>query len=144
MSFEGNKALFVRLLDELNRGNLGIVDQVIAPDAVMISPHLSEPIRGRQSFKDVFGGVGIEALELQYTPEEIIAEGDNVAVRFTARGTHRGEFAGAAPTGKPVTVEHVVIYRVANGQIVNYRLYWDTLGFMQQLGAIPAAAVRPG
>jgi ketosteroid isomerase-like protein len=141
MSTEQNKALFSRLLDELNRGNLGVVDQVIAPDAVLISPHLPEPVRGRQAFKDAFGGIGIEALGVQYPPpEEMIAEGDSVAVRFIARGTHRGEFAGAAPTGKPFTLNSVVFYRVANGQIVEYRLSWDALGFLQQVGALPAAA----
>jgi ketosteroid isomerase-like protein len=138
MSTEENKALFSRLLDELNRGNLEIVDQVVAPDALMIAPHLPEPVRGRQAFKDVFGGAGIEALAMQYTLEQSIAEDDSVAARFTARGTHQGEFQGAAPTGKPVTLDSVVIYRVANGQIVEYRLSWDTLGFLQQVGAIPA------
>ena len=128
------------LLDELNRGNVAIVDQVVDPDALLISPHLSEPVRGRQAFKDVFSGAGIEALALQYTLEQILAEGDSVVARFIGRGTHRGEFAGAAATGKPVTMDIVVIYRVANAQIIEYRLNCDTLGFMQQVGAIPAAA----
>ena len=96
MSAEENKALFVRLQDELNRGNVDIVDEVVDPNAVLISPHLPEPVRGRQAFKDAFGGVGIEALALQYTLEQIIAEGDSVAARFVGRGTHRGEFEGAA------------------------------------------------
>jgi hypothetical protein len=92
----------------LNRGNLEIVDQVVDPAAVVISPHLPEPARGRQGFKDVVGGAGIEALAMQYPlPEEMIAEGDSVAVRFIGHGTHRGEFAGAAPTGKPVTFDGV-------------------------------------
>jgi predicted ester cyclase len=138
MSTEENKALFVRLLDELNRGNLEIVDQVVAPDALMIAPHLPEPVRGSQAFKDVFRGAGMEALGLQYTLEQSIAEGDSVAARFTGRGTHQGEFQGAAPTGKPIAIDTVAIYRVANGKIAEYRLYWDTLGFMQQVGAIPA------
>jgi predicted ester cyclase len=145
MSALANKALFVRLLDELNLGNVATVDQVVDPDALLISPHLSERVlsgrvRGRQAFKDVFSGAGIEALALQCTLEQILAEGDSVAARFLRRGTHRGEFAGAAATGKPVTMDIVVIYRVANAQIIEYRLNCDTLGFMQQVGAIPAAA----
>jgi ketosteroid isomerase-like protein len=138
MSADENKALFVRLQDELNRGNVDIVDELVDPNAVLISPHLPEPVRGRQAFKDAFGGAGIEALALQYTQEQMIAEGDSVAARFSARGTHRGEFEGAPGTGKPVTMDVVAIYRVANGQIVEYRLFWDTLGFLQQVGAIPA------
>jgi predicted ester cyclase len=67
--------------------------------------------------------------------------GDKVAARFTRRGTHGGEFAGIAATGKPVTIVTVAIYRVANGEIVEYRLTWDTPGFMQQVGVIPAAGL---
>jgi predicted ester cyclase len=101
-------------------------------------------LRGRQAFKDAFGGAGIEALELQYAAEEIIAEGDKVAARFIGRSTHRGEFAGAAPTGKSVTFDVVVMYRVAYGQMVDYRLNWETLGFMQRVGAIPTATTGAG
>ncbi|MBV9359096.1 MAG: hypothetical protein JO023_26610 [Chloroflexi bacterium] len=54
---------------------------------------------GRQAFTDAFAGAGIDALELQYTAEELIAEGDEVAARFIGRRTHRGAFAGAAPRG---------------------------------------------
>jgi predicted ester cyclase len=144
MSAEENKALFRRLLDELNRGNLQIVDQVVDRDAILISPHLREPVRGRQAFKDAFGGAGIEALGLQYTLEQIFAEGDSVAARFVGRGTHRGEFEGVPGTGKPITMDVVAIYRVADSQIVEYRLSWDTLGFLQQVGAIPTAAGDAG
>src|SRR5690242_7118853 len=125
MSAEENKALFVRLQDELNRGNVDIVDDVVDPNAVLWRPDLPEPVRGRQAFKDAFGGAGIAALALQYTQEQMIAEGDSVAARFSARGTHHGEFEGAPGTGKPVTMDVVAIYRVANGQIVEYRLFWD-------------------
>jgi predicted ester cyclase len=117
-----------------------IVDEIVDDNAVLISPHLPEPVRGRQAFKDAFGGVGINALALQYTIEQIIAEGDTVAARFIGRGTHRGEFEGAPGTRKPVAMDVVAMYRVANGNIVEYRLSWDTLGFLQQVGAIPATA----
>src|SRR5581483_1379638 len=105
MSTEQNKALFRRLLDELNKGNVAVVDEVFAPDAVLRSPHLSAPARGRQAFKDAFGSLAIDALGIQYTLEEILAEGDAVAARFTARGTHGGEFAGVPATGKRFVLE---------------------------------------
>src|SRR5207244_1224327 len=110
----------------------------------LTSPHLPASVRGRQAFKETFGPVAMEALGETYTLDEILAEGDTVAARFTGRGTHRGEFAGLPPTGKPVVTEAVVIYRVANGQIVDYRLTWDTLGVMQQLGATLAPGGTAG
>jgi predicted ester cyclase len=58
-------------------------------------------------------------------------------VRWTARGTHRGELRGAAPTGKPVVITGISILGVANGKIAEHRLNWDTLGMLQQLGVIP-------
>jgi predicted ester cyclase len=61
-----------------------------------------------------------------------------VASRWTARGTHRGELMGIAPTGKQVTVTGINIERIANGKLVEGWSNYDTLGMLQQLGVIPA------
>lgn len=74
------------------------------------------------------------------TPEELVAEGDVVAERWTGRGTHRGEFQGIAPTGRQVAVPGVVFYRLRDGQIVEFRGSFDTLSMLQQLGAAPEPA----
>jgi predicted ester cyclase len=134
MSTEQNKALFRRLLDELNQGNVGVVDEVVAPDAVLTVPHRPAPLHGAAGFKEEFGGAGA-AFDIRYALEEQLAEGDRVAARFTARGTHRQDFAGIGPTGRPTEVEGLVIYRVANGKIVDYRLSYDRLALLEQLGA---------
>jgi predicted ester cyclase len=69
----------------------------------------------------------------QLTPEDMIAEGDKVAVRFMFRGTHRGPFAGIAPTGRAVSMPGIIIYRVANERIVEHWLQIDTPALLQQL-----------
>jgi predicted ester cyclase len=143
MSAEQNKALFARLLDELNKGNFGVIDEVIAPDAVLYSPHLPEPVRGRAAFKEVFDWAAA-VFDIRYTLEEQIAEGDKVAARFTARGTHKQEFLGVPPTGKPTEEAVQVIYRVAGDQIVDYRLSWDQLALLQQMGATITPPRRAG
>lgn len=74
------------------------------------------------------------------TPEELIAEGDRVAERWTGRGTHRGAFQGIPPTGKQVVVPGVVFYRIWDGKIVEFRGSFDILSMLQQLGAGPASA----
>ena len=75
--------------------------------------------------------------------EDMLAEDDKVALRATFRGTHRGEFAGLAPTQRQVTLQFIIIYRIRDERIVEHWLSIDMLSFMQQLGAIPEAAAPP-
>jgi predicted ester cyclase len=70
--------------------------------------------------------------------EDMVAEDDKVAVRATFRGTQTGEFFGIPATGKEVTVSLMLIYRIANGKIVEHWMNADQLSLMQQLEAIPA------
>ena len=70
------------------------------------------------------------------TFEELIAEGDRVAERWTGRGTHLGELEGIPPTGKRVEAPGSVFYRIVGGKIVEFRGQFDMMGLMQQLGAI--------
>jgi steroid delta-isomerase-like uncharacterized protein len=143
MSIEQNKALFRRWLQELSRGNWDVVDEVIAHDAILNSPHLPTTLRGAEHFKETFRGAG-EALGLTYTVDEQVAEGDTGVTRFTVHGTHRQEFAGLAPTGKAFTFPSVVIYRVADGKITDYRLSLDWHGVLQELGGGPTSGAAPG
>jgi predicted ester cyclase len=73
------------------------------------------------------------------TIEDIIAEGDKVVIRFTFRATHKGEYQGVPATGKQVKETGILIFRIASGKIVEVWEEADELGFMRQLGAIPAA-----
>ena len=68
--------------------------------------------------------------------DDQLAEGDKVATRWTARGTHAGEIAGIGPTGKDVTVTGLTISRFAGGKVVEQWTTWDTLGMLVQLGVI--------
>ncbi len=69
--------------------------------------------------------------------DDVLAEGDKVVVRSTFRGTHKGDLMGIPPTGKQVTMPAIVIYRIADDKIVEHWIQADTLGLLQQLGAIP-------
>lgn len=70
--------------------------------------------------------------------EDMVAEGDRVVVRWTAKGTHLGDFNGIPPTGNFATSSGITIFRVAEGRIVEEWSESDTLGLLQQVGAIPA------
>ena len=72
-----------------------------------------------------------------FTVEDMIVEGNKVVTRATARGTHKGDFMGIAPTGKQFTMMGIWIYYIADGKIIEDWEVLDQLGMMQQLGAIP-------
>jgi predicted ester cyclase len=133
------KQIVRRLFEEPWKGNWGVIDEFVAPNYVGYDPAEPEPIRGPAGVKANiekylagFPGGGI-------TVDDQIAEGDKVATRWTGRGTHTGEIAGIAPTGKEVTVSGLTISRLENGMVTEEWITWDTLGMLIQLGAMPAA-----
>jgi steroid delta-isomerase-like uncharacterized protein len=133
---EENKAL-VRLFNEelWNKGNLAAADELIEADAALFLPG-----RGQVSLDDfkAFAASLRSAFPDWYaTTDEMVAEGARVAERWMGRGTHQGEFAGMAPTGKQVTVPGSVFYLLASGKITQFRGLFDGLALLQQLGAIP-------
>ncbi len=65
--------------------------------------------------------------------EDMIAEGDMVVIRALGRGTHQGEFAGIAPTGKQVEFPAIIIYRIEDGKIAEFWMQADVMSLMQQL-----------
>jgi predicted ester cyclase len=78
------------------------------------------------------------------TLDDGFAAGAKVAVRFTVRGTHLGSLLDVAPTGKPVAVQGVAIYRVAGGKIAEGWVGFDLLGLLGQLGLLERFRVPAG
>ena len=75
--------------------------------------------------------------DLNWTIEDMIAEGDKVVVRFRASGTQKGSFQGLPPTERPINITGAAIYRIAGGKFTEDWAFMDTLGVMRQLGVIP-------
>jgi predicted ester cyclase len=134
-----NKTIVRRALEE-PWSNLDVLDELIADDYIGYDPALPEPIRGVQGAKDNVSGYVAAFEGAKITVQEQIAEGDLVASRWEGRGKHTGELLGVAPTGKEAVVSGLTLSRVADGKIVEEWTNWDTLGMLQQIGAIPAAA----
>jgi steroid delta-isomerase-like uncharacterized protein len=147
MSAEDNKALVRRVYEEvINKGNLEVADETFASDYVYRSPGSPE-FRGPEGFKQLVTMYRSAFPDLHLDVDELIADGDTVVSRWTGRGIQRGELMGIAPTGKQVTVTGVVITRFRGGKAAEDWELIDTLGMLQQLGAVPApeqaaAAVR--
>jgi steroid delta-isomerase-like uncharacterized protein len=108
----------------------------MAPDAVIHQPEVGG-VAGLKAFNAAFRAA---FPDWHSTPEELVAEGDRVAERWTGRGTHRGEFQGIPATGKEVAVPGVVFYRIRDGKIAEFRGSFNMLSMLQQLGAAPAPA----
>ncbi|REE74493.1 steroid delta-isomerase-like uncharacterized protein [Rhodococcus wratislaviensis] len=80
-----------------------------------------------------------DGVDGHWTIEEMFSAGDRVVVRWTGTGTHVGEMNGIPPTGNKIRVDAISIHRLADGKIAETWQVWDTLGFLQQLGAVPAS-----
>lgn len=135
----GNKEIVRRALED-SWQDPSVFDELISSDYVGHDPALPEPIRGPQGAKDNFKQYSDAFEGAQITVLDQIAEGDAVATRWEGRGRHTGELMGVPPTGKEVIVEGLNITRLRDGKIIEEWSNWDTLGMLQQVGAIPSAS----
>jgi steroid delta-isomerase-like uncharacterized protein len=138
--FENNKAVMMRFYEAWNARDLDTFEEIFAPDAV---DHDTQ-----NPFAEMRGPAGAKRTAEMYHAaypdgrlevHEQIGEGDLITTRWTGKGTHEGELMGIAPTGKQVAVAGITIARLANSKIAETWTCWDTLGMLQQLGAVPAA-----
>ena len=136
MSSEDNKAIIRHYLEEAwNKKNLAVVDEFIASDLIQ---HIRNVPPGREGIKQFFSMIYGSFPDAHLTIEDIVAESDKVAWRFTVHATHTGPFRGIAPTGKLVTLTGIAMTRMRHGQMAENWNETDDLGMLQQLGAIPA------
>jgi steroid delta-isomerase-like uncharacterized protein len=140
MNGDANKDLVIRFVDAFwSKGDMAAIGDLMALDATIHQPEVG----GTAGLKAFNRTLRTAFPDWHSTPEELIAEGENVAERWTGRGTHLGEFQGIPPTGRRVEVPGVVFYRIMNGKIVDFRGSFDMLRMLQQLGALPQLASTP-
>ena len=134
------KGVAKRFFDAWNARDLDAFDEIIAADAVDHDPQnpFSE-IHGPAGARRNAGMYQAAFSDGRFKVEEQIAEGDLVVTRWTASGTNDGELMGMAPTGKRVEISGITIDRIADDKIAESWGCFDTLGMMQQLGAVPEA-----
>ncbi len=132
-----NKVVMRRFAEFINTGSEKLAEELITPDALFHVPGRPEPLRGPTGYLAVIGMMRGGFPDIQWTLEEMIAEDDKVAARFTMRGTHQGSFFGVPPTGKTIAVQAMNFYRLSGGQFIEERGQPDLLGLLQQIGAVP-------
>lgn len=137
---EESKAVARRWMNDLwNQGNLLVADEIIAPTYAVHdsgTPGRTGGIEGEKQAVRMYRAV---FPDLQFTIEDMVGEGDRVAVAYTARGTHQGELMGVPATDRQVVVTLISILRIGNGKITEQRINWDTLGMLRQLGIVPSS-----
>jgi steroid delta-isomerase-like uncharacterized protein len=136
MSVEANKATVRRVAEEIfSQRQMDVIDDIFAPHYVGHTQH-GTVVHGAAGLKQFVAQYLAAFSHTQSVVEDQVAEGDRVVVRLTFTGTHTGPWMGIPPTGKPVTVKGMALYRLQDGEIVEQWTIGDTLGLLQQLGAV--------
>jgi predicted ester cyclase len=128
MNAQDNKNFMTRYLAAMSGTNKApaLVDEYVSD----LDPELKEHIAFFEAAFPLYDLI----------PEDMVAEGDKVAVRATFKGIHQGDLMGTPPTGKKVVLPIMLIYRIADGKIVEHWMSVDQLTLMQQLGVMPTAS----
>jgi steroid delta-isomerase-like uncharacterized protein len=130
---EQQKMLVRRWIEEgFNRRNLSVVDEIFAEAFVVNGQQI-----GREGLRKSMSRHLAGFPDLHVTITDMVAEGEQVAIWYTVKGTHRGEFDGVQPTGRQVSWTGVDLFRIGGGRVVEARFLSDALGLLRQLGAAP-------
>lgn len=136
MDTDANKALVRRFVDEIFvKGNASAVDDLLAAD--FTSHTFPSTGDGRADMKAAISRVHGALSDVEFSVDDLIAEGDRVAARLTSRATQTGELMGMPASGKRYEIGEIHILRIRDGQLVEHWHYHDALGMMRQLGALP-------
>jgi steroid delta-isomerase-like uncharacterized protein len=132
---ERNKAVLRRFIEEMDKGNLDIVDEILTPDYIC---HLQggAVTLDREAHKTSLKAFYKAFPDYHHRIEDLIAEGDKVVLRVTDLATHDRDFQGLPATGKKISISAMYICRFADGRIAEAWMDADLLGFYRQIGVI--------
>ena len=130
---EQNKAMVLRWLEEMDKGNLAIFDEFCTEDYKFHYPSSAQPLN-REQYLQVIKAIHVAFPDYNHTVEDVIAKDDRVVVRATNRGTHKGKFGAMPATGKEFQFSVMSIVRCVDGKAAEVWADGDQLGFYQQLG----------
>lgn len=90
---------------------------------------------GPKAFRDYYSAIRSAVPDARYEVDDLIAEGDRVVVRWRLVGTHKGAFRGIAPTGRPIVLKGIAIYRVEGGELMERWVVSDLYGALEEIQA---------
>ena len=127
-----NKALVRRFYREVYvEWNLALADQVLSPQFTSHDWPAHGPT-GPKAFRDYYAAIRSAVPDARYEVDDLIAEGDRVVVRWRLLGTHKGDFGGIAPTGRPIVLKGIAIYRLQGGQLMERWVVSDLHGLLEE------------
>ena len=133
MSVEQNKTNIRRHVDEVwNKGKMEVIPELIAPNYYHKSGQ--NVFKGPEGFKQMVTLTRSAVPDLHFTIDEMVGEGDALAVRYTYTGTLKGEYMGIAPTGKKGTMVMAIFHHFENGKQVSAEAFSDMLSFYREWG----------
>jgi steroid delta-isomerase-like uncharacterized protein len=123
--------------DIFEAGRMNVADEILGPGFVLHMP--DQEIQGPDETKQLATALRAAFPDLQITQEDVVASGNKVAIRWTARGTHRGPYPSGDVkiTGREIHMRGIDWYEIDNGKIVKAWMAWDELGVLRQLGTVP-------
>jgi steroid delta-isomerase-like uncharacterized protein len=131
---EQNEALIRHHYEELNKGNVEIINESFAPEYGLYRPSNSLKPMSREEIIEALKSGLRASPDTNYSIEELYAVGDRVIVRLVITGTHEGDIGGIPATGNKIEYSAILISRIENGKIIEERGEADLLGLMMQLG----------
>jgi len=136
---ELNKAVVQRWFEEVwNQGLDATVDELFPAGGVAHGLGDAElDVHGPDEFRPLVANIRGALPDTHISVDDLIAEGDKVAVRITLTGTHTGLGLGVPPTGRRVSIQGIIIVQLANGRLVEAWNSYDQLGLLRQVGALP-------
>ncbi len=129
------RTLAARYLKGLNDHDPDAVDGFVAVGYINHNPFVAD---GREANRAFWSSFFTAFPDIEATMDDLVVAGDRVVGRFTYRGTHAGPFYGMPPTGNPIEMRSIDIWRTENGEFAEH---WDELNLLdlfQQIGMIPA------
>lgn len=139
-----NKHIVHRWFEEVwNQGREATIDELFSPAGVAHGLGDSEAdVHGPGEFKTFAANLRGSLPDLHIRIEDILSEGDRVAVRIILTGTHTAPGLGVAPTGQKVSIRGIIIVRIVDGRLVEGWNSYDQLGLLRQIGALPGFGDR--
>jgi steroid delta-isomerase-like uncharacterized protein len=132
---KANQSLVRRRFSQLDKKDFSVLDELFDPSYVLHFSGMPEPMN-LQTTKQLYTMLYSAFPDLHHTIDEQIGAGNKVVTRWTARGTHQGDWMGIPPTGKRVTLHGINIYTLRRGKLSESHVNWDILGLLHQLGIV--------
>lgn len=134
-----NTAAVLAMYEALNARDLSRLDDILAPDVAFHVSHLPAPV-GREAIKADMARYFSAFPDMALTVADLVVDGDRVAARIVARGTHDGTFGAMEPTGRSIDVTETDFLRMAGGKVAEAWVLYDQFTLLTQLGVLPDLA----